>query len=591
MRPAPAAGRLVRRLPLLRWALSASVAVGLLSTVAVVVQALALAALLTSAVSGSAHVDRASAFAWLAVGVVIRGLCGWAAELLGRLSAVWTQAELRSRLLGSLLERGPGAGDGTGEMAVLAGPGIDALDSYVGKCLPDLVLAALAPLALVCALGVIDWVSALVIAVGVALFPVFGALVGRASSQLAARRWAQVEDFGRQVLDVFTGMAVLKAFGRSRRQRDRIEQAGEALRRATMDTLRVAFLSALVLDELASVSVALVAVPLGLRLLHGAVSLGAALAVLIVAPEVFLPLRRASAEFHQSTEGLAALDSVMRVLDDVGNRTDGRASAAARTTTAPSSRRRSPASPASPALALSGVRLSVPGRSRAVLDGLDLEVRAGETVALVGPNGAGKSSVLSLVLGFTTATSGTVVADGRSLGQLDIRQWRRRIAYLPEHPTLLAGTVADNLRLADPTADDAALVEALAAVGGRELLDGLDEGLPTCVGEGGRVLSAGERQRIALARIVLHPASLYLLDEPTVHLDAGTEAAVVGELANLLRGRSALVVTHRPAVLALADRVVTLDGGRVVADMSSTTAVAGTSPFPAGQLGAVELPA
>ena len=545
---------------MVRWTLAASVAVGLLSTVAVVVQALALASLLAGAMTGARPGDRMATFGWLGGAAALRGLCALAGELLARAGSAWTKAELRHRLLTAAVHQASVASVGApGDVATVAGRGLDALDVYIGRCLPDLVLAAAAPLALVVAVGALDWVSAVVIAVVLTLFPVFGGLVGRASTALAGERWRQVEGLGRQIVDVFEGMAVLKAFGRSRQQRVRIEQAGEALRLASLATLRVAFLSAFVLDELASLSVALVAVPLGLRLLHGTVPLAAALAVLIVAPEVFLPLRRASAEFHQSTEGLAALSSVMDLIGSVG------VGVAADADDCPPALLEAVPDPATVPVALCSVRVTVPDRAEPILQGAELVIAPGETVVLVGPNGTGKSTILSLLLGFSAPPSGSVTVGGQDLRHLDLEAWRRQIAYLPEHPTLLAATLADNLRLAHPSAGDEALVAALAAAGASELLQVLDSGLSTRLGDGGRPTSAGERQRIALARIVLRPASLYLLDEPTVHLDGQTEAAVVEQLKRTLAGRSALIVTHRPAVLALADRVVSLAHGRVAA--------------------------
>lgn len=547
--------RLLRQLPVVRWTIAASVAVGLVSAATVVVQALALASLLAGAMAGARPSDRAAAFAWLGGAVALRGVCAFGGELLARTGSTWTKGQLRRRLLGAALRQAPaGSGGSPAEVATVAGRGLDALDVYVGRCLPDLVLAAVAPLALVVAVGALDWVSAIVIAAALCLFPLFGALVGRANATLAGQRWRQVERLGRQIVDVFEGMAVLKAFGRSRQQRARIEQAGEALRKASLRTLRVAFLSALVLDELASISVALVAVPLGLRLLNGTVSLAAALAVLIVAPEVFLPLRRASAEFHQSAEGLAAVGSVMDLIGDAGG--EGRE----RGVGAPG-----PPDPGRVPVELCSVHLAVPGRPRPILDGVELTIHPAETVVMVGANGAGKSTILSLLLAFSAPTSGVLRVGGLDLGSLDHEAWRKRIAYLPEHPSLLDGTLADNLRLADPAAGDEQLVAALAAAGAPELLDQLDEGLSTRIGEGGRPVSAGERQRIGLARIMLRPASLYLLDEPTVHLDVDTEAVVVEQLRRTLAGHSALIVTHRSAVLTLADRVVTLADGRLAA--------------------------
>ena len=213
-------------------------------------------------------------------------------------------------------------------------------------------------------------------------------------------------------------------------------------------------------------------------------------------------------------------------------------------------------------MALSEVRFERPGRAEPVLDGASLTIRPGEKVVLVGPNGAGKSTILSLLLGFAEPARGSVTVGGVDLRDLDVDAWRRWISYLPERPTLIAGSLADNLRLADPTAEDARLVEVLGRAGGAGLLEACHGGLDARLGEGGRQVSAGERQRIALARALLRPASLHLLDEPTAHLDDRTEAAVLEALRQALAGCSALIVTHRPAVIDLADRVITLDAGR-----------------------------
>ncbi len=556
--------RLIRRSPVVQRVVAASVAVGLVSTATVVVQAVALARLLAGAMPGARPGDRTGELAWLAVAVVVRGICALGGELLARLGASWAKADIRARLIdASLRGAAPGADGDPGEVAALAGRGLDALDVYVGRCLPDLVLAVAAPVALVLAVGALDWVSGIVVVTVLALFPVFGALVGRASVSLAGDRWGQVEALGRQVADVFEGLPVIRAFGRTAEQRARIEQAGEALRRASLSTLRVAFLSALVLDTLASVSVALVAVPLGLRLIDGSVHLTSALAVLIVAPEVFLPLRRVSAEFHESTEGLAAAGRAMTLIG--ADARDGQ-----QDSTPPSPRPRQtgaarlPQDPLRVPVALRSVGVDLAGRPVPVLDDASLTIAPGETVVLVGPNGAGKSTALAIVLGFLPPARGSVTIGDDDLRDVDLAAWRRRIAYLPSHPTLLGATLAENLRLANPHVGDHELVDALAAAGATDLLAGLPSGLATRLGDGGRPTSAGELQRIALARVLLRPASLYLLDEPTVHLDEHSEVVAVEALREVLEGRSALVVTHRPAVMRIADRVVTLCDGTFV---------------------------
>jgi ABC-type transport system involved in cytochrome bd biosynthesis fused ATPase/permease subunit len=303
----------------------------------------------------------------------------------------------------------------------------------------------------------------------------------------------------------------------------------ESLRRASLSTLRVAFLSALVLDTLASISVALVAVPLGLRLLDGGIRLSTALAVLIIAPEVFVPLRRASAEFHESTEGLAAAAAAFTEIDGSAAR------GGARTSTLAS---RAAPDPSKVNVGLCDVTLEYRGSGTVVLESASLSISPGETVVLLGANGAGKSTALLLLLGFLDPDEGSVMAGDVDLAAIDASAWRRRIAYLPEHPTLLSGTLRENLLLARADASDAACVEALGSAGALDLLESLPDGLSTRIGEGERGLSAGQRQRIALARIHLRQASLYLLDERTCILMLRQSRPWSERLLRNFRGRA-----------------------------------------------------
>lgn len=548
-RAGPPVGLLLRQAPVLRLTVAASTVLGLVAAASLVVQALAIADLLAGAMpgampgAGQGHVGRD--LWWLAVAAAVRAVCALAGEVVAGVGSSVAKAQMRAGLVRAVLHGGSAGGVDPAEVAAVAGRGMDSLEVYTGRCLPGLLIGGLAPLALAVAVGLLDWVSGLIVLVAIALFPLFGALVGRASMALARDRWAEVEQLGRRVADIFQGLPVLRALGRSGAQRSQIARANESLRQASMATLRLAFLSALVLDTLASVSVALVAVPLGLRLLDGSMRLPAALAVLIVSPEVFLPLRRASAQFHESTEGLAAAG---RLCDLAGSSQMAASPGGGRL-------------PGIGAVALDNVVVRFPGRDRPVLDGAGLVVEGGQTVALVGPNGAGKSTIMALLLGFVPPSSGAVMVGGTRLEDLDLAWWREHVTYLPERPSLLAATLADNLRLARRDASAGQMEEALRRAGGAGLLASLPDGLDTVLGEGGRPVSAGERQRIALARVFLRPASLYLLDEPTVHLDRDAERMVVEELRRELEDRAALVVTHRPAALVLADRVVHLDRG------------------------------
>ena len=570
-RPGLAARRLLAGVGGARLGVAGGVALGLVSTATVVVQAVMLARLIASAFpEGPPAADRGGLLVGFAAAALGRAACTFASEILGRAGAERVKAHLRAALvLRVVIGRGR-APRSSGEIATLAGRGLDALDVYVARCLPDLVLGAAAPLALVVAVGLIDWISALVLLVVLGLFPLFGAFVGRSSETLARRRWGEVSALGERLVDLFAGLPVLRAFGRSGDQRAALAEASEALRRSSVAALRVAFLSALVLDTLASVSTALVAVPLGLRLVTGSIRLAPALAVLIVAPEVFLPLRRASAEFHESAEGLAAATKAFELLGgdvhDAGGKTGG------------TDERTPVPDPARVPLRFRGVEIGFAGSPVPLLTGVELEIAPGERVAVIGASGSGKSTLLQLLAGFVLPASGDVLVGGGPLTSLEPEAWRAQTAYLPERPTLLPASLAENLRLAAPDADDAALLAALDALGAGPLVDALDEGLATRLGDGGRALSAGQRQRVALARILLRPATLYLLDEPTAHLDAEAERVAVEALGRAFRGASVVVVTHRPAVLALADRVLSLQGRTVVELTPSRAAdIAGTS--------------
>ena len=576
---------LLRAVPGLLPLLAVPVAAGLVSTAGVVAQALGLAHFLAALSQGGA---RAGWTAWLGlflVGAALRAVGTLAGELGSARASGRAKGALRRRLLLSATSR-PGAGTtemtgaGHGELVAIAGRGLDALDDYVGRYLPEVVLAAAAPLALLVALGVLDWLSALVVGVGVALFPVFGALVGKASLDLAGRRWARIEQLGHDVADTFEGLAVLRAFGAAGRQRARLAAANQAITASSSAVLRVAFLSALVLDTLASACVALVAVPLGLRLLAGGVPLADAFAVLAVAPEVFLPLRRASARFHDSTEGQAALARALELATlpeqaltwsaagqpgaptGPGGRGPGSGpGTGARPAVAPGRLAVGMAPVGPPSVELAHVTLRFAGQAQPVLDRADFTLAAGEVVVLQGPSGAGKSTLLRLLLGFVAPEEGLVLAGRQPLALLSPERWLAGISYLSAQPALLAASLADNLRLAEPGATDAELWSALGRLGVADLFG--RDGLATLVGEGGLALSAGERQRLALARALLRRRPLYLFDEPTAHLDGAAEQAAVAAMRQALTGATAVVVSHRRAVCALADRVVHLEAGRL----------------------------
>ena len=332
-----------------------------------------------------------------------------------------------------------------------------------------------------------------------------------------------------------------------------VADVGERYRAATMETLRVSFLSGSVLELAATLGVALVAVTTGVQLVYGSLGLQAGLTVIVLAPELYLPFRRLGAEYHASADGLAVAERMFALLD-------------APPAAVPGGSRLAP-SPARAAVRFERVSFSYPARSGPVLDGLDLELRPGETVALVGESGAGKSSVAALLLGMLAPTGGRIRVGGVDLGSSRIDAWRRRIAWVPQHPTLLRGTIADNIRLGEPGAPDRLVRDAAARAGADGFIRALPAGYATVVGDGARALSPGERRRIGLARAFLRDAPLVILDEPTADLDPDSVAVVAGAVRRLQAGRTVLLIAHRPELIDGADRIVRLADGVAVAEL------------------------
>ncbi|MDT0318135.1 thiol reductant ABC exporter subunit CydD [Streptomyces millisiae] len=528
--------RLLRHARATRSFLVASVALGLAGALLVIGQAVLIAGIVTDAfVAGLDVAELRTPLLLLAATALGRALVSYLTELAAHRASAAVKSELRTRLLQHAAALGPGwlAGRTTGELTTLATRGIDALDGYFARYLPQLGLAVVVPVAVLARIVTDDWISAATIAGTLPLIPLFMVLIGWATQAHMDRQWRQLTRLSGHFLDVVAGLGTLKVFGRAKAQAENIRAITADYRRGTLRSLRIAFLSSFALELLATISVALVAVSIGMRLVHGELDLYTGLVVLILAPEAYLPLRQVGTQFHAAQEGLSAAEEVFAVLE-----------------TEPPARGREPVpGEAAVEIAVDGLAVRYPGRTVDALAPTSLVVSPGETVALTGPSGGGKSSLLAAVLGFVTPAEGRVLVGGLDLTTLDLAEWHRRIAWVPQQPRLFAGTIAENVRLARPEADDAAVAAALrdAAAGD------LDPGRR--LGEGGAGLSAGQRQRVALARAFLADRPILLLDEPTAALDGETEAAVVAAVRRLTEGRTVLLVTHREALLTAADRV------------------------------------
>ncbi|MEU0160077.1 thiol reductant ABC exporter subunit CydD [Streptomyces sp. NPDC006261] len=536
--------RLLRYARATRLFLAAVVALGLVGAALVIAQAMLIAEIVVGGFEDGLTVTELRTPLLLLAAVALgRALVAWLTELAAHRASAAVKSELRGRLLERAAHLGPGwlSGQRTGSLVALATRGVDALDDYFARYLPQLGLAVVVPVAVLARIVTEDWVSAAIIVVTLPLIPLFMILIGWATQSRMDRQWQLLSRLSGHFLDVVAGLPTLKVFGRAKAQAESIRTITTQYRRATLRTLRIAFLSSFALELLATLSVALVAVTIGMRLVHGELDLYTGLVVLILAPEAYLPIRQVGAQYHAAAEGLSAAEEIFAVLE-----TEPRG---AGTEDVPGSTR----------LELEGVTVRHEGRTDPSLDAVCLTVEPGETVALVGPSGVGKSTLLNVVLGFAVPDEGHIRVGGRDLAELDLEHWRSRIAWVPQRPHLFAGTIAENVRLARPGADDEAVVAALRDAGAYDFVAGLPDGERTLLGEDGAGLSAGQRQRLALARAFLADRPLLLLDEPTASLDGETEAGIVDAVRRLAAGRTVLLVVHRPALLAVADRVVTLE--------------------------------
>lgn len=591
--------RLLREVRAARWYVALTVGVGVAAAALIVAQALLIAALLAPVVRGES--PPGSAMVWpvagLALVVAARSGVAWAQERYALRAAARTVAELRHAVVESWALRGPrrpvpGTGHGASpeaDVATLATRGLDALEPYLVRYVPQLVLTALVTPALVCVVLGLDWVSAVILVVTLPLVPIFMVLVGQLTAGTSERRLATVERLGSQVLDLVAGLPTLRAFGRSVGPGERVRALGDASRRATMGTLRIAFLSSMVLELLTTLSVAIIAVGVGLRLVEGAMELQPAIAVLVLAPEVYLPLRRVGAEFHASVDGVAAASKAFAVLG-----TDRPGSASGRQGSVRQGSVREPGG----ALVLDGVSVRAVGRGVVAPARLSARIPlgtgaagSGQVVALRGPSGSGKSTAVLVALGLLAPDAGRVrllprdagpddpstdvgeVQDLAELSAAGLETWWAGLTWVPQRPALAPGRLHEIVLDGAPHVSDHALAEAARLTGLDAVVGSLPDGWDTRVGLGGVGLSVGQRQRVALTSALLDDAAskpLVILDEPTAHLDARGEQAVLDTVrAWRDAGRTVLVVAHRASLLGLADQVVDV---RAEADVAEAPA-------------------
>jgi ATP-binding cassette subfamily C protein CydCD len=449
------------------------------------------------------------------------------------------RGELRWQIMEKVLTNGSSDSQelGTAGLAVLVTKGINNLDAYFTKFLPQLFIAGVVPVAIGVTIAYRDWKSGIIILFTIPLIPIFGILIGRFTATATAKKWQTLSLLSGYFLDLLSGITTLKVYGREKLQSNKLREVGDRFRGETMQVLRISFLSSLALELIATLSVALLAVTIGLRLVNGSMPLSVGLFVLVLAPEVYWPIRQVSAYFHAASDGVAAFQQLFSILEK------------------PSPRGAEPISKVS-RITWSRLVVNYSGRAKVIIPSGELNMA--EVHALVGPSGAGKSTLAAILLGFIAPSEGEVLVtfDGekKALSDLEISAWRKLIAWQPQEPKFPLGSVADILRHADPHSSDEKLTQILVSVDLN--VSDLPDGLSTMLGTVRQKLSIGQLRKIALARALLKEAPFIILDEPTASIDDISEARIAELLTEQAkRGAIILVISHRELLISSSSRV------------------------------------
>lgn len=542
--------------------LAASLLFNVLSAVLVVSQAYLTARVIDAIFLGGLTLDQVWPLTlWLAVAIGLRALFAGAGDTSARLIGIRIKEDLRNRLLAHLMDLGPAAiqGERSGELTNTAVEGIESLQGYFSEYLPAITQAAVLPLIVLIAVFPLDPLSAIVLLATAPLIPIFMLLIGRLAKAQTQRQWKILGRLSAHFLDVLQGLTTLKLFGSSRGQAAEIRMVSTEYANATLGVLRIAFLSALALEMLATLSTAIVAVEIGLRLLSSAILFEQALFILILAPEFYTPLRNLGARFHSGMAGVAAAARVFEILDQLkpirGSKKLNREFKQ---------------------IAFNQVSYQYSSADFPILSNVNFNLKPSTLNVLVGPTGAGKTTLMNMLLGFLNPTTGAISINGTNLDEIDLETWRALLAWVPQKPYLFHETIAANLRLARPEADDASLWRALENAQLAETVRAFPKQLDTVIAERGIRLSGGQAQRLALARAYLKDAPLLLLDEPTAHLDSHTETAVTAALETWRAGRIVLAIAHRQHTIEMADQVLLVQRGLVTARPQPLRRVAAT---------------
>jgi thiol reductant ABC exporter CydD subunit len=534
-----------------------TIALGLASALVVIAGAAVLADIVRRVfLDGAGPADISPALGVLALIYGARGMFEWGRSVVAHRTAADVKRTLREQVMRAVLaQTARGRSASSADLALVVSSGIDALDAYFSRYLPQLVLGALIPLLAVIWVATVDPLTAVIIAITVPLIPVFMMLIGSYSDRATRARWHTIRRLGDALVETLRGLLTLEVYRTGGGRLDRLRKLSDEYRKQTMATLRIAFLSAFVLELVATMSVAVIAVAVGLRVVNGDLDFEPALAILILAPEVYAPLRKAGSEFHAAMDGMEAAGSAFDVLEALPP--------------SPTVAGHSPKSVSgAPIIELVDVTYRYPSLgdepASVVLDGLNLRVAPCEHLAVVGPSGAGKSTLFRLILGFDQPEAGEISVEGVPLGSVDLSGWRARIGWVQQDPFLIAGTVLENIRLGAAGTRRGDAADALELVGAADLIPRLGDS----IGERGAGLSRGERRMVTLARAVVRSPDVLLLDEPTAGIDSVTQLRIAESFERIAAGRAVVTVAHQRLLVDLADRVVGIESGRIVAPTS-----------------------
>lgn len=533
--------------------LASLTAIALVHTLSIIMLAIWLAEAISALFAGAAWQEQAGKIGLFLLAFIVRQLTALLQQKVAYRFAEKTGASLRSQLLEALFRLGPRhtRTEGTGTTVTLVLEGVGKFRKYMELFLPRMIGTAVTPVLILAYIATQDIVAALILAVTMPILIAFLILVGLAARKQTEKQWASYRQLSNHFVDSLRGLETLKFLGRSRSHGDTVSKVSDRYRSATMRTLRVAFLSSFSLDFFTMLSVASVAVSLGLRLVDGDMMLVTALTILILAPEYFLPVRMVGADYHATLDGKEAGEAMQAIIR-----------AGAHSEPAPASQAL-PAWTQDSVLQMTGIGMRHEEQGPSSLQGIHLEIQGFRKVGIIGASGAGKSTLIDIIGGFLHPTAGTIRVDGQERASLTGEDWRKQTTYIPQHPYIFSSSLADNVRFYAPDATDDEVARAMAAAGLSRLAEQLPNGLDERIGNGGRSLSGGQEQRVALARAFLSSRPVMLLDEPTAHLDIETEYELKSTMLDLFRDRLVFLATHRLHWMPDMDWIIVLQDGKV----------------------------